>query len=99
MPGLSFVWDPRKNTINRSKHDGIDFEEAKTVFYDENARIIYDPDHSIDEDRFVILGLSNKLRLLIVCHCYKESESIIRIISARKATAKEAKAYEEKRNA
>jgi uncharacterized DUF497 family protein len=99
MPELSFVWDPRKNTTNKSKHDGIDFEEAKTVFYDENARIIYDPNHSIDEDRFIILGLSKKLRLLIVCHCYKQSESIIRIISARKATTKEAKVYEEKRNA
>jgi len=99
MPELSFVWDPRKNTQNIAKHNGIDFEEAKTVFYDENARIIYDPNHSIDEERFIILGLSNKLRLLIVCHCYKESESIIRIFSARKATLKEAKVYEEKRNA
>ena len=99
MKELSFVWDPRKNTINQTKHDGIDFEEAKTVFSDENARVIYDPGHSIDEDRFIILGLSSKLRLLIVCHCYKESEAIIRIISARKATTKEAKAYEEKRNA
>jgi uncharacterized DUF497 family protein len=99
MPYLSFIWDPQKNRQNSSKHDGIDFEEAKTVFYDENARLIYDPEHSIDEDRFIILGLSNKLRLLIVCHCYKESESVIRIISARKATTKEAKIYEEKRNA
>ena len=99
MSGLTFVWDPRKNTQNISKHNGIDFEEAKTVFYDENARLIHDPNHSIDEDRFIILGLSNKLRLLIVCHCYRESESIIRIISARKATSKEAKVYEEKRNA
>jgi uncharacterized DUF497 family protein len=98
MNDLSFVWDPQKNTQNIEKHDGIDFEEAKTVFYDEFARIIYDPNHSINEDRF-ILGLSNKLRLLIVCHCYRESDSIIRIISARKATQKEAKAYEEKRNA
>ena len=99
MNDLSFVWDPRKNTQNIEKHDGIDFEEAKTVFYDEYARIIYDPNHSINEDRFIILGLSNKLRLLIVCHCYRESDSIIRIISARKATQKEAKAYEEKRHA
>ena len=91
MSDLSFVWDTRKNTQNIEKHNGIDFEEAKTVFYDEYARIIYDPNHSIDEDRFIILGLSNKLRLIIVCHCYKESDSIVRIISARKATQKEAR--------
>ena len=99
MPDISFTWDPRKNSQNIAKHNGIDFEEAKTVFYDENARLIHDPNHSSKEDRFIILGISNKLRLLIVCHCYRESDSIIRIISARKATTKEAKVYEEKRNA
>jgi uncharacterized DUF497 family protein len=98
MDNLSFVWDPHKNEINIEKHD-IDFEEAKSVFFDENARVIYDPDHSIQEDRFIILGLSEKLRLLVVCHCYRESDFIIRIISARKASRKEAQAYEGKRNA
>ena len=99
MKELSFVWDPRKNLLNQSKHHGIDFEEAKTVFYDEYARIIYDPSHSSEEDRFIILGFSSKLRLLVVCHCYRETDSIIRIISARKAAKKEAEAYERKRNA
>ena len=99
MDELSFVWDPKKNILNQSKHDGIDFEEARTVFYDEFARVIFDPNHSSDEDRFIILGLSTKLRLLVVCHCYRESDSVIRLISARKATRKEAEAYERKRNA
>jgi uncharacterized protein len=99
MKGISFVWDPRKNLSNQSKHDGIDFEEAKSVFFDEFARVIYDPLHSQDEDRFVILGLSTKLRLLVVCHCYRESDSIIRLISARKATKKEETSYENHRNA
>ena len=99
MKDISFVWDPRKNLINQTKHDGVDFDEAKTVFYDEYARVIYDPDHSDEEDRFIILGLSIKLRLLVVCHCYRESDSIIRLISARKATKKEEASYEEYRNA
>jgi uncharacterized DUF497 family protein len=98
MDNIPFVWDPHKNEINIEKHD-IDFEEAKSVFFDENARVIYDPDHSVQEDRFIILGLSEKLRLLVVCHCYRESDSIIRIISARKASKKEAQAYEGKGNA
>ena len=98
MKEISFVWDPRKNISNQQKHDGIDFEEAKTVFYDDSARVIFDPLHSHEEDRFIILGLSFKLRLLVVCHCYRESESIIRIISARKATKKEAETYERQRS-
>ncbi len=77
MKEISFVWDPRKNLINQTKHD-IDFDEAKTVFFDEYARVIFDPLHSTEEDRFIILGLSSKLRLLVVCHCYRESDSIIR---------------------
>jgi len=93
------VWDPRKNLINQSKHDGVDFDEAKTVFFDEYARVIYDPEHSKEEDRFVIVGLSSKLRLLVVCHCYRESDSIIRLISARKATNQEKTSYEKHRNA
>lgn len=97
MKELSFLWDPRKNDANILKHDGIDFEEAKTVFYDEYARVIYDPGHSSEEDGFLILGLSQKLRILVVCHCYREHDAVIRIISARKATQKEATQYERKR--
>ena len=98
MKDISFVWDPKKNLINQTKHD-IDFDEAKTVFFDEYARVIFDPSHSTEEDRFIILGLSSKLRLLVVCHCYRESDSIIRLISARKATKKEETSYEKHRNA
>jgi uncharacterized protein len=98
MKDISFVWDPRKNLINQTKHN-IDFDEAKTVFFDEYARVIFDPSHSTEEDRFIILGLSSKLRLLVVCHCYRESDSIIRLISARKATKKEETSYEKHRNA
>ena len=99
MKDITFVWDPRKNLTNQAKHEGVDFEEAKSIFYDENARLVYDPIHSSDEDRFVILGLSAKLRLLVVCHCYRESDSIIRIISARKATKREEAYYERYRHA
>jgi len=98
MKEITFTWDPEKDHINKSKHDGIGFDEAKTAFYDENARLIFDPDHSMDEDRFIIIGLSQKLRLLVVCHCYKENDSVIRLISARKASAKEETAYERQRN-
>jgi uncharacterized DUF497 family protein len=99
MKELTFVWDDKKELANRAKHDGISFDEAKTVFYDEYARLIFDPDHSNDEERFIIIGLSNNLRLLVVCHCYREFDSVIRIISARKASAKEEKVYERYRNA
>ena len=99
MSELSFIWDDDKNQLNQNKHDGIDFDEAKTVFYDDQARVIFDPKHSSNEDRFIILGLSNKLRLLIVCHCYRELDSTIRLISARKATKQEAETYEKKRDA
>ncbi len=92
MSELAFHWDPKKEARNQQKH-GVSFEEAKAVFYDENARLIHDPDHSEKEERFILLGLSSALRLLVVCHCYRESESIIRIISARKATKSEAKNY------
>ena len=99
MKEIEFHWDPEKDQINQSKHNGISFDEAKTVFYDENARLIFDPDHSMNEERFIIIGLSQKLRLLVVCHCYKDSDSIIRLISARKASAKEELVYEGHRNA
>lgn len=93
------MWDSEKDRLNQIKHDGITFDEAKTVFIDDFARLIHDPDHSHQEDRFLLLGLSQHPRLLIVCHCYRDSDSQIRIISARKATKKEAEVYERHRNA
>ncbi len=95
MKPLRFEWDPHKNLENKRKH-GISFEEAQAVFLDENALMINDPDHSEDEDRFVLLGLSAKIRLLAVCHCYRKSDEVIRIISARKATRNEQKRYWER---
>jgi len=92
MSGLHFEWDERKNRANKKKH-GVSFEEAQTVFLDEHALRFYDPDHSEDEDRFIMLGMSFKLRTLVVCHCYRSQDAIIRIVSARKATKNEAAAY------
>jgi uncharacterized DUF497 family protein len=92
MYKLRFIWDEGKARTNERKH-GVTFNEAKTVFYDDNAELIGDPDHSGHEDRFVMLGMSDRARILIVCHCYRESNSIIRIISARKATRKEQAQY------
>lgn len=93
MDTLRFEWDENKNLINQRKH-GISFDEAKTVFYDDEALVIDDPEHSEEEERFIILGLSNKTNLLVVCHCYRASETVIRIISARKATRTETSFYE-----
>ena len=87
-----FEWDENKNAINKRKHK-ISFEEASTVFDDVEALIIDDPDHSQDEERFIILGFSIRANLLVVCHCYRENEAVIRLISARKATKKEAQQY------
>jgi uncharacterized DUF497 family protein len=92
MSTLRFEWDDRKATVNEKKH-GVSFGEARTVFFDERARLIDDPDHSEEEERFVLLGLSSTLRLLLVCHCYRSEGNVIRIISARKATARESKSY------
>ncbi len=92
MNGIKFIWDDNKNKINKKKHK-VSFEEAKTVFYDTEALVIEDPEHSEQEDRFIILGLSKKANLLVVCHCYRENDSVIRIISARKATTTEEKYY------
>lgn len=89
---LVFEWNEEKNRTNRRKH-GISFEEARSAFLDENARVIPDPEHSEEEDRFVLLGLSASLRILVVCHCYRERESVIRIISARKADREEQRQY------
>jgi uncharacterized DUF497 family protein len=92
MKEIHFEWDESKNSINRKKHS-ISFEEAKSVFYDPYARLINDPEHSDSEDRFIILGLSRKLNVLVVCHCYRKQDEVIRIISARKATKIEASVY------
>ncbi len=92
MNELRFEWDKRKEKANIKKH-GVSFNEARAVFYDENAMRFFDPDHSENEDRFILLGISYKLRILVVCHCFRESEMIVRIISARKADGDEEKEY------
>ena len=92
MKYLSFGWDKNKNQINEEKH-GVTFDEAKSVFYDENAIEFYDNYHSDEEDRFLLIGRSIHLRIILVCHCFREKESKIRIISARKATKNEQKYY------
>ena len=89
---IKFQWDDNKNKINQKKHK-ISFEEAQSVFFDEEALIIDDPEHSLEDERFIILGLSKKANLLVVCHCYRKSDTIIRIISARKATVRETISY------
>ena len=94
---ISILWDARKSEVDKKKH-GVSFDEAKTVFYDENAIRYYDPDHSDDEDRFLMVGVSQKLRILIVCHCFREEDSVIRIISARKATKGEEDNYWRKKS-
>ena len=96
MNDIRFQWDQNKNLANIRKHK-VSFEEAKSVFFDENARLISDPEHSFDEERFIILGFSSKFRILVVVHTYKENDEIIRIISARKATKSESKYYYEVR--
>jgi len=92
ISGLRFEWNPLKAAANKRKH-GVSFEEARTVFFDERAKLIDDPDHSADEDRFILLGVSASLGMLVVCHCYRSGGNVIRIISARKATAAEARFY------
>ncbi len=92
MSGIEFVWDEKKSQENKRKHK-VSFEEARTVFLDEGAIRFFDPDHSEDEDRFLMLGMSFTLRVLVVSHCYRENDSVIRIISARKADKKEQSSY------
>jgi len=92
MNELKFEWDKRKEKANVRKH-GISFEEARSAFYDENAIQFSDPDHSDGEDRFILLGISFKLRVLVVCHCFRENDTVIRIISARKADGDEEHEY------
>jgi uncharacterized DUF497 family protein len=90
---ISFIWDEEKNRSNRRKH-GVSFEEAQSVFFDENAIQFFDSEHSKAEDRFIMLGMSFRLRMLVVCHCFREEDSVIRIISARKATKTEKRFYQ-----
>ncbi|MEX8509900.1 MAG: BrnT family toxin [Leptothrix ochracea] len=90
---IKFEWDPPKATANLKKHQ-VTFEEAKSVFYDEFALQFFDEQHSSDEDRFLMLGMSSGAKLLIVCHCEREHGEIIRIISARKATKRESAFYQ-----
>ena len=92
MKKMLFTWDDNKNTSNKRKH-GISFEEAQAVFFDENAIEFDDPDHSVNEERFILLGLNQNLKVLVICHCYRSNESEIRIITARKATKKEQTVY------
>ena len=93
---MNFEWDENKARINQEKH-GVSFEEAKTVFDDADALQIFDPDHSESEDRFIMLGMSAVLRILVVCHCYRTNDDTIRIISARKATRNECSTYERRK--
>ena len=92
MADLRFEWDENKNRANRKRH-GVSFEEGQTVFLDDNALLIDDPDHSVDEVRFVLLGLSSRLRALVVCHCVRQAGNVIRIISVRKADRSERSRY------
>jgi len=92
MNKLKFEWDKEKDRSNTQKH-GVTFEEAQTVFFDEHAIQFYDPEHSDDEDRFLLLGTSYKSKTLVVCHCFREKETKVRIISARKADKDEQQVY------
>ena len=92
MSDIKFQWNDNKNKINQKKNK-ISFEEAQSVFFDEEALIIDYPEHSLEEERFIISGLSKKANLLVVCHCYRESDTIMRIISARKAPVRETISY------
>lgn len=90
---MKFEWDELKARANEKKH-GISFSEAETVFYDENARLLYDAEHSLEEERYILLGMSDSLSLLVVCHVYKEDEETIRIFSARVANKREHQQYQ-----
>ena len=92
---MHFEWDPRKERLNRRKH-GVSFEEAQTVFLDEWGVLIDDPDHSNGEERFILIGMSAALRVLIVCHSYRASDAVIRIISSRRAEAHERREYRQR---
>lgn len=94
---LNFEWDEQKNASNLRKH-GVSFEEAQTVFLDDHALFMLDPDHPEDEERFLLLGMSSAVRTLVVCHCYRASNEVIRIISARKAGRDERREYANRGN-
>lgn len=96
MKPIQFAWDEKKNEANQKKH-GVSLEEAQSIFFDENAVQFFDESHSDDEERFLMLGLSSHLRLLLVAHTYRKTDSLIRIISARKATRNESKMYTERK--
>ena len=93
MTALRFEWDPKKAAANLRKHK-VSFDDAQTVFSDERALLIDDPNHSEDEDRFVLLGLSHSLRLLVVVHCYRADGNVVRLISARRADSDEQSLYQ-----
>ena len=95
MDEIKFTWDEEKAKANMRKHN-VSFEEASSVFADENARLKHDPEHSDEEDRFIILGFSSTLRILVVCHVYRQGDQIIRLILARKATRNERRDYEKR---
>ncbi len=95
MDELRFEWDENKNIINQKKHEGVTFEEAETVFTDIQARLIPDPEHSEGEERFILMGMSSRFRILLVCHCERDNGNTIRIISAQKADRSERKQYED----
>jgi len=90
---MKFDWNPDKNKSNIKKH-GVVFDEAETVFQDEMALELFDNEHSEGEDRYIIIGISSKTRELMVCHCYRNGDAVIRIISARRATKSEIELYE-----
>jgi len=92
MSVIQFEWDEKKHQLNKKKH-GISFHEAQSAFADENGLLLDDPDHSVEEDRFILLGMSSNIRLLIISHCYSKEALTVRIISARKATRKEQSQY------
>ena len=92
---VRFEWDETKNIVNIKKHQ-VSFQEASSVFYDDNALLLEDPEHSVSEERYIILGRSANERILIVCHCYRENDEVIRIFSARKANKKERAKYIER---
>ena len=96
MKRLRFEWDARKAAANLRKH-GVSFEEARTAFLDDNALLRPDDDHSDDEARFLLLGLSGRMRTLVICHCYRQVDEVIRLISARKANSLERQQYEDRR--
>ncbi len=89
---ISFDWDPAKARINQQKH-GVSFIEGSSAFFDENGILIHDPDHSDQEDRYLLIGMSAKLRLVVVSHTYRENDRVIRLISARKADSAERRQY------